>query len=80
MRPPLRDLLQSRLREHCQKLTSRAHIDRLRHHFAAAVVHKALGNTFHDEKIIHLAPRIEQHGIANPIAEPAVLAGCGKSR
>src|SRR5579859_3212191 len=58
-------LLQSCLREHFQKLTPGAHINRLRHHLAAAIVDETFRNPFHDELFVHLTPGIEQNGITD---------------
>jgi hypothetical protein len=51
-------LMQPRLRQHFQELPSGAHVDRLRHKFAAAIVHKGFGNAFHLKKFVYLTAGI----------------------
>src|ERR1035437_168940 len=52
-------------RDHFHKLSSGAHINRLRHHLAAPIVDLALGNSFHEKNVIHLASWIEKHRVTD---------------
>src|SRR6185369_15705084 len=65
IRCPTCPSVQSGLREQSQELLHRSHIDRLRRQLALAVKDERLGNALHTEQLMHLAPRIEQHWIAD---------------
>src|SRR5437763_97595 len=58
-------LTQTRLRQHLQKLLLRAHVDRLRHQFAFAIVNETLGDAIDVKEIICLASWIQKDRICH---------------
>ena len=58
-------LLQSRLPQHLEELSLRAHVDGLGNQLTFAVVYEALGDAFDLEEFVNLSSRIEHNRIGN---------------